>query len=489
MAFGFTPKYMETVQLDQLTPQQFLVLAIRIAKDLGWDIRFISDTGLIALKSKGMFKWNARITIKIEDETVNLKSESIGSELFDLGRNKKTIAQFTNAFFDVRNTFVPEELANEYEELKPSLVAPEQDVLLQPPATSKQQIGSLFSLFVPREGYFITPLLVDINILVFILMVISGVSFFLPDNESLIRWGANFRPVTLEGQWWRLFTNFFLHIGFIHLLMNMYALIYVGLLLEPYLGKTRFIAAYIMTGIIASVTSLYWHELTISAGASGAIFGMYGVFLAMLTTNFIDQASRKALLISIGIFVGYNLINGMKGGIDNAAHIGGLLSGVIIGYSFYPSLRKPGSVNLEYLTICVLFVFVFSASFSVYRKIPDDIGKYTVRMQAFADTEVEALALYRLPKDSPKEKFLSVITDSGICYWNKNIRLLDTVEKMNIPQTFKDRAAILKNYCGLRIKSYNLIYKAIDENTDIYKDSIQFYNTQIEEEINSLKKK
>jgi rhomboid protease GluP len=110
-------------------------------------------------------------------------------------------------------------------------------------------------------------------------------------------------------------------------------------------------------------------------------------------------------------------------------------------------------------------------------------------MQAFADMEVDALALYRLPKDSPKEKFLSVIADSGIYYWNKNIRVLDTVEKMNIPQTFKDRAEILKNYCGLRIKSYNLIYKAIDENTEIYQDSIQFYNTQIEEVINSLKKK
>ena len=123
--------------------------------------------------------------------------------------------------------------------------------------------------------------------------------------------------------------------------MNMYALLYIGVLLEPILGRSRFISAYLLTGLTASITSLWWHDLTISAGASGAIFGMYGVFLAMLTTNVIEEAKRKALLTSIAIFVGYNLIYGLKGGIDNAAHIGGLLGGLVIGYASILSLKKP----------------------------------------------------------------------------------------------------------------------------------------------------
>jgi len=103
--------------------------------------------------------------------------------------------------------------------------------------------------------------------------------------------------------------------------MNMYALLYISLLLEPHLGRTRFLTVYLLTGLTASLASLWWHNLTISAGASGAIFGMYGVFLSMHTTNLIEKSARKALLTSIAVFVGYNILNGLKpnSGIDNAA--------------------------------------------------------------------------------------------------------------------------------------------------------------------------
>jgi rhomboid protease GluP len=179
----------------------------------------------------------------------------------------------------------------------------------------------------------------------------------------------------------------------------------------------------------------------------------------------------------------------MKGGVDNAAHVGGLLSGVLIGYCFYPSLKKPGSSTLEYATIALLSLFAIVTSFTVYHKIPNDIGKYDEQMKSFASMENTALAVYRLPKGAPKEKLLSAITDSGLVYWNKNIELLNGMEKLKVPPSVKDRTDILINYCNLRIKAFHLIYKAINEDTDIYQDSITSYNTQIEAAINSLKGK
>src|SRR5689334_12007874 len=92
----------------------------------------------------------------------------------------------------------------------------------------------------------------------------------------------------------RMITNVFVHIGILHLLFNMYGLYFVGRFLEPMLGKVRYITAYFCAGVIASLVSLYWHrnENIVSAGASGAIFGMYGVFLALLTTHLIPKSVR-----------------------------------------------------------------------------------------------------------------------------------------------------------------------------------------------------
>ena len=207
-------------------------------------------------------------------------------------------------------------------------------------AEKKSAMDEFKHLFFPREGFYITPIIVDINLLVFIAMCLAGLGFVSFDAPDLLKWGANYRPLVINGQYWRLLTNMFLHGGLMHVLLNMYGLSFVGLFIEPLLGKGKYAAAYLGTGIIASIASAWWHPATMSVGASGAIFGMYGIFLALLTTNLYPANFKKSFLISTSIFVGYNLLYGLTGGLDNAAHIGGLASGLLIGYSLYPSLKK-----------------------------------------------------------------------------------------------------------------------------------------------------
>ncbi|RPH31422.1 MAG: rhomboid family intramembrane serine protease [Bacteroidales bacterium] len=405
----------------------------------------------------------------------------------DWGKNKENITKFITSFNENRNVYSEEELAQKYEELKPSYVSKEEDILNQAPPTTKEKLTGFLSIFKPTQGYFITPILINLNIAIFILMAVRGVNIFLPDNESLISWGANFRPVTLEGEWWRLFTCCFLHIGIFHLLMNMYALLYIGLLLEPHLGKTRFLTTYLLTGIAASVTSLWWHDLTISAGASGAIFGMYGVFLAMLTTNLIEKSARKALLTSIAIFVGYNLLNGLKGGIDNAAHIGGLISGIIIGYSFVPSLKENENLKLKYTLIAILSAVILFTSTLVYKNItPYEFTKYDARMKEFVAWESMALEMFKMPEDTPNEKYLHEIKTRSLYYWNENIKLVKEVDILNLPSPVHERNKKLLKYCEFRVESCNLIYKAIEENTQNYRTQIEDINKQIETIINEL---
>ncbi|CAM4392869.1 rhomboid family intramembrane serine protease [Flavobacterium terrigena] len=486
MAVGFTPKHLENISLNDLSQQQFLALANETATKIDWNVNYISDNGLIAYTDNGMFSWNAEIKIKIENGIATINSESTGSEMVDWGKNKKNVTNFINHLEKLKPTITKEELDIKYQELKEQLVPQEEDILKLPPATKTEQITDFFSIFKPTQDYFVTPILLDLNIIIFILMVISGVNIMQPDNESLLNWGANFRPLTLEGEWWRIITNCFLHIGVFHLLMNMYALLYIGVLLEPLLGRTRYISAYLLTGITASIASLWWNDFTISAGASGAIFGMYGVFLALLTTDLVEKATRKTLLTSIAIFVGFNLINGLKGGIDNAAHIGGLLGGFVIGYTLIPSLKKPKENKLKFGTIGLLSILILTSSFAVYKKIPNDIGTYDAQMKEFVSIESMALEFYNLPPNTPNDKLLYSIKDVGIYYWNENIKLIDSFKELDLPLEIRKRNLILKEYCELRIKSYELLYKAVLEDTDKYNSQIENYGIQINAKMKEL---
>lgn len=487
MAIGFPPKHIHELLLDNITPQQFLAIAIESATRLGWSISYASEIGFIAFTKLSFRSWGEEITVKISDHTVNLRSENQGSGLMDWGRNERNIEGLIAQIDELKSMLSPEKIDNMVVELSPNLIPKEDDILSKEPTSLKEKFNEFLSVFIPIDGYFVTPILLNINILIFIIMALTGVNIIAPDGESLIRWGANFRPVTLEGEGWRLLTNCFLHIGIFHLAMNMYALAYIGLLLEPHLGKTRFISGYLLTGITASVASLWWHDLTISAGASGAIFGLYGVFLAMLTTSLIEETTRKALLTSITVFVGYNLVIGLKGGIDNAAHIGGLLGGIVIGYAFIPSLKQPESEHLKLSTIALLTALIFSGSFFIYKNLPNDIGEYDKKVTQFVSMESMALEFYSLPSDTPKDKKLYAIKDRGIYYWKENIKLLNSFEKLDLPVEIKTKTNLLKDYCELRIKSYQLIYKAVAEETDRYEGQINALDKKIETVINDLR--
>jgi rhomboid protease GluP len=207
------------------------------------------------------------------------------------------------------------------------------------PDEQKGEYKEMARLFIPRHGYYTTPVILDLNILVFLIMVIAGLGFISFNSIDLLHWGANYKPRVLDGQCWRLFASMFLHGGMFHLASNMVALIFVGAILEPVLGSGKLAIFYVLTGLCASLSSIWWYDATVSVGASGAIFGLYGIFTALLLSGVFPKAFSKSLLITMSLFIGYNLIMGLNGGIDNAAHIGGLVSGLIVGYFVAPDVQ------------------------------------------------------------------------------------------------------------------------------------------------------
>lgn len=486
MAFGLSPKYIENIELKGLSHKQVLVIANETSKRMDWDIGNITISGFMAYSKISWLSWSEEIQINIDNETLKIKSECLGSQIVDWGKNKKNVELFVSAFKKNIDKYSDEEINTKYVELEKEFIKEEDSILNQPPLSQKGKLKGVFSILVPTEGYFITPILIILNIVLFGIMVISGVNVLMPDNDSLLLWGANFKPFTLDDQWWRLVTSCFLHIGIFHLLMNMYALFFIGILLEPYLGKSRFIFAYFLTGITGSVASLYWNDLTISAGASGAIFGMYGVFLAMLSTNLIEKSARKSLLVSISIFVGYNLLNGFNQGIDNAAHIGGLVGGLIIGYSFLLSLKEESNRNLKYVTILALTVLILFGSYAVVSTSSNDMVKYEEEMQKFVLMEETALNIFSLPDNTTDEEYIKALKENGFRLWEKSLNLIQQVDQLDLPDAVHLRNSKLIEYCKLRKESYELVYQMIIEQTDIYDAQIETLNVKIEAIIKEL---
>lgn len=190
-----------------------------------------------------------------------------------------------------------------------------------------------FSLFIPKGEHFITPIILLLNLLVFILMLVAGVDIYSPEVLDIVNWGGNAKTLTLgQGQYWRLLTSIFVHIGIAHILMNSLGFLFAAALLERNLGRKLFVFVYLSTGLLASLTSALWNERMVSAGASGAIFGLYGFLLAnLIFANEQQRNMNKGLIATIFIYVLYNLMMGLTGNIDNAAHIGGLIAGIVLG--------------------------------------------------------------------------------------------------------------------------------------------------------------
>jgi rhomboid protease GluP len=192
---------------------------------------------------------------------------------------------------------------------------------------------------------------------------------------------------------------------------------------------------------------------------------------------------------SIVIFVGYNLLYGTKGGIDNAAHIGGLVSGILIGYLFYPGLRKPENPGLRYSAIAVAALAVGLVVVITFRTIPNDYGLYQQDMESFAKLESQALALLQSRDDVSRAAQAIAIRRRGVHYWNESIRLLDDARQLNVSEPLKSQTDVFIRYCNLRILSYKSIYKKLmDTAATSGEDSVGYYNSQIKDLLDSLTK-
>lgn len=177
---------------------------------------------------------------------------------------------------------------------------------------------------------------VGANVLLWAMTVAAGLSPLRPLSPQLFDWGANAASaVVLDGQWWRLLSATFLHAGIVHLVFNMLGLWEAGKQLCRLLGNGQFLLVYLGSALLASTASLHHAgQGSVSVGASGAVFGVLG---ALLTTSWhyrhlVPPSNLRRLWAGLGFFLAYSLLHGFtRDNVDNAAHLGGLVAGLLLG--------------------------------------------------------------------------------------------------------------------------------------------------------------
>lgn len=189
----------------------------------------------------------------------------------------------------------------------------------------------------------VTATLVVVNLLVFAWVALQVGALWHTPGAALVAWGSNYGPLTLGAEPWRLFTALFVHGGLFHVGLNMLALAQLGAVVEPLMGRWRFLALYLGAGLLAGVASLGWKPQVNSVGASGAIFGVFAALLVdlRLRRDLLPRAVFRQVRSGLLGFLAFSLFAGLAlPGIDNAAHVGGLVGGLLLAYALSP--RPPG---------------------------------------------------------------------------------------------------------------------------------------------------
>jgi rhomboid protease GluP len=207
-----------------------------------------------------------------------------------------------------------------------------------------------------------TKIILGINILVFIVMELAGGT---TNEATLLAFGVKSNAHIDQGEIWRLITPIFIHIGLLHLLFNSYALWMVGAQVEKLYGSSRFLLLYVVTGVAGVLASYWWHPETISAGASGAIFGLFGVLLVfgIRYRKSIPPHFQRAVGTGVLPVIVINLIIGFTiPAIDNSAHIGGLIAGALLAAAV--PFDRPGTETPNvFKAIQALLILIVAGAF------------------------------------------------------------------------------------------------------------------------------
>ena len=472
MALGWKTTYEKRIAKDGLGNWEIFAIAGKACEQLQWEYLVVDEQSFTATTPIHWTLSEEIITIKPEGDEIVFKSQGESLELYEAGRNQKNIEEhLLPLFISLRGKMKNEDLQTTAETLKKETLSQ-----LKTGRVAGDKIT--FGL----RDHEVTFFLMLLNVAVLVCMVAKGVDMYNPLPTNITAWGGNVREFVAAGDWWRLLTNLFVHVGVQMLIANMVGLYFIGIMVETVLGKIKFLIGYFTTGALASLISIFFVGNGVTAGASGAIAGLYGILIAFATTGYVNKKLNTIWFAGVLAYLGFAVWFGLNNGVDNAANIGGLAAGVVVGYMFYlfhfrKNLARSGGtrISIEILLGTALLIFLYIKSGK------DDSLRFEKAVMKLNQIELKAMTqMQKLQDADDNNAAAKTLKEEALPLWKNFQKEIDKTDQYRLDKQFNKKRKLLHDYAQLRIRQTNLIYKSMTEDTDKYNDEIEKVSTEIE---------
>jgi len=309
----------------------------------------------------------------------------------------------------------------------------------------------------------VTPALVGLNIVVFVLMLLGKGATGTPDN--LIAWGGSFGPRTTNGEWWRLVTTMFVHVSVLHLFADLAGLVAVGVVLERLVGPLAFAAVYVAAGVSSTALGLIGSPFGVSVGASGAIFGLYGLLLAAVMRSVFNNSTPKlplalarCLAPAAAVFTAYSLMtSAIASGPELSALLVGWLSGLFVARDIEE--RPAPVIRIAPILVAALaMVIVTVRPLSGMTDVTPEIHRLVIAEQEMAARYGTAIDQFTSGRINAQELAAVIDHDITPALQASQVRVA-SLER--VPDEQKPLLVAAEQYLQLRDESWRIRSKAL----------------------------
>lgn len=489
----------ETVQKyiysEGCSEKEMLVLAADTCRQSGWITSSVSPGQLEMFTHSPSLSWACRIEINIQKDKLTITCSGLYPSGFTWGREKKYLDQFVSTYAKLKRQATFGSLENRYSEIVKTAVIPNEtghlnaDDLLASfspdekatvrPLSAQPKVPSPGLLTVFFLHYRISPWILIILLAVPTLIWAEGLRFY-PFSTELMEMGASNRLMTMNNEWWRLFTSLFIPSDPWQWALNLIAIVFACMILEPAIGLVRLLLVMITAGTSTSLMGLVLYSDRVFSGITPFALGLWGaVFVLRFATDAITTRSLKlglpALLVAIVIQIRFmDFISASP-----SMMVTGFVAGAVTMLLMLPSVKSNDDFTLQMATPPLVLVFYAVLMWMIWFSIPKDLIR-------FREIQNEIAANHKLAEDAyqktlQEEGMQKMILMKGevIRNWNKNIRLVNESRKLNLPDSLFEKNSYLLQLYILKSNRTRLEINHFEKGVENFEQKIEKFDENI----------